>query len=140
LHVSFQEIQDAFEFVSAGGGNEHHAFLCKATGAIHYHSDLSDDFDPLPDDIEDGEKFIPIPDKRELDLGKPLALAFAREFLAEDFDEARWIFGKRGAYAQFKGLLECRGALDHWYAFEAEAEEKALRAWCAENSIEARDE
>jgi hypothetical protein len=31
----------------------------------------------LPDDI-DNEKYIAIPDKRELDLGKPLVLDFAR--------------------------------------------------------------
>ena len=35
----------------------------------------------LPDDIED-KKHISIPDKRELDLGKPLLLDFAREFLS----------------------------------------------------------
>jgi len=37
--------------------------------------------DALPDDIEGDKKYIAIPDKRELDLGKPLALDFAREFL-----------------------------------------------------------
>jgi hypothetical protein len=43
--------------------------------------------DSLPDDIDDNEKFLPIPDKRELDLGKPLGLNFARQFLPGDFDE-----------------------------------------------------
>ncbi|MCQ4189044.1 hypothetical protein [Methylocystis suflitae] len=140
LRVSFRDIQDAFEFVSAGGGDEHEAFLCKQTSKIYYHSELYDDLDQLPDDIGDSDKFLQIPDKRELDLGKPLALDFAREFLADDFDGVRRFFRKKGAYARFKELLERRGALDRWYAFEEKAVERALRTWCELNSIEVIDE
>jgi len=62
--------------------------------------------DELPDDVGDSEKYLQIPDKRELDLGKPLALDFARQFLPNDFDEVRQLFSKRGAYARFKDLLD----------------------------------
>jgi hypothetical protein len=140
LRVSFRDIQEAFEFVSVGGGDEYEAFLCKETGKIYYHSELDDDLDELPADIGDSDKFLQIPDKRELDLRKPLALDFAREFLADDFDDVRRFFGKKGAYARFKELLERRGALDQWYAFEAKAEEIALKTWCELNSIEVTDE
>jgi len=85
-------------------------------------------------------KFLPVPDKKELGLGKPLALAFTREFLPDDFDDVRQFFSRRGAYARFKGLLDQRGALAQWYAFEAKAEEQALREWCELNSIEVSDE
>ena len=95
--------------------------------------------DILPDDIDDNEKFLQIPDKREL-LGKPLALDFARQFLPDDFDEVRQFFSRKGAYARFKELLDRRGALDQWYDFEAKAEERALRMWCDLNSIEVSDE
>ena len=81
-----------------------------------------------------------VPDKKELDLGKPLALAFTREFLPGDFDDVRQFFSRRGAYARFKGLLDQRDALAQWYAFEAKAEEQALREWCELNSIEVSDE
>ena len=90
-------------------------------------------------DIDDGEKFLPIPDKRELDLG-PLALKFARQFLPGDFEEVRQFFSQRGAYARFKDLLARRNALDRWYDFETKAEERALRTWCDLNSIEVCDE
>jgi hypothetical protein len=56
-----------------------------------------DDLDELPDDIDDSEKYVQIPNKRELDLGKPLVLNFARQFLPDDFDEVRQIFSSRGA-------------------------------------------
>jgi hypothetical protein len=141
MRVSLKDIREAFEFVCAGGGEEHQAFLCKQSGKIYYHSELGDDdLDSLPDDIDDGDKFLPIPDKRELDLGKRLALDFARQFLPGDFDEVRQFFSRRGAYARFKELLARRNALDQWYDFEAKAEERALRTWCDLNSIEVSDE
>ena len=142
MPVSLNDLREAFEFVCAGGGGgggEHQAFLCKQSGKLYCHSELYDDLDILPDDIDDSEKFLPIPDKRELDLGKPLALDFARQFLPDDFDGVRQFFSGRGAYAKFKNLLDRRGMLDQWYAFEAEAEERALKLWCALNSIEVTD-
>ena len=139
MPVSFNDILEAFEFVSAGGMGEHQAFLCRQSGKVYWHSELCEDLEELPDDIDDSEKYVPIPDKRELDLGKPLVLDFARQFLSDDFDEVRQIFNKRGAYARFKDLLDRRGMLDQWYAFEAEAEESALKMWCELNSIEVSD-
>jgi hypothetical protein len=139
MPVSLNDLRDAFEFVCAGGGGEHQAFLCKQSGKLYCHSELCDDLDILPDDIDDSEKFLPIADRRELDLGKPLALDFARQFLPGDFDDVRQIFSRRGAYAKFKNLLDRRGMLDQWYAFEAEAEESALKMWCEFNSIEVSD-
>jgi hypothetical protein len=140
MRVSLKDIREAFEFVSAGGGDEHQAFLCKQSGKLYWHSELCDDLDKLPGDIDDNEKFLQIPDKKELDLGKPLALDFAREFLPGDIDDVRQFFSRRGAYARFKDLLHRRGSLDQWYDFEAKAEERALREWCDLNSIEVSDE
>jgi hypothetical protein len=139
MAVSLKDLREAFEFVSTGGGDEHQAFLCKQSGKLYWHSVLCDDLDKLPADIDDSEKFLQIPDKRELDLGKPLALDFTREFLPADFDEVRRFFSGRGAYARFKDLLHRRGSLDQWYDFEAKAEERALREWCELNSLEVSD-
>ena len=140
MYVSLKDLREAFEFVSAADAGEHQAFLCKQSGKLYCHSELCEDLDILPDDIDDSEKFLPIPDKKELDLGKPLALDFAREFLPDDFDDVRRFFSCRGAYARFKDLLHRRACLDQWYDFEAKAEERALRLWCELNSIEVGDE
>jgi len=102
MPVSLKDILEAYEFVRAGG-DEHQAFLCKQSGKVYWHSEHSDELDdPLPDDIGNSEKYLQISDKRELDLGKPLALDFARKFLPCDFDEVRQLFSRRGAYARFK--------------------------------------
>jgi hypothetical protein len=88
---------------------------------------------------KDGDKYIAIPGKRELDLGKPLVLDSARDILRKDFEEIRDIFGRRGAYQNFKALLARRGALDRCYEYEAKATEEALRQWCRCNEIELTD-
>ena len=135
MAVSFSDLQLAFEFVSSGGMGENEAYLDRRSGKIYWHSEVGDNDEELPDDIEE-EKYISIPDKRELDLGKPLVLDFAREFLPDDYDEVRHIFSRRGAYRQYKELLVQRGALERWYDFSNKSEEMALREWCAENGIE----
>jgi hypothetical protein len=139
MPTSFSDLQLAFEFVSAGGGGESQAFLDRQSGKIYWHSEITGDLeDELPDDLDD-EKYIEIPRRTELDLGKPLVLDFARQFLPDDYDEIRRIFSHRGAYGRFKDLLVRRGALDRWYDFSNKAEEAALREWCADNAIELGD-
>jgi hypothetical protein len=83
MAVSFSDLQLAFEFVSSRGVGENEAYLDRQSGKIYWHSEVGDNEEELPDDIDD-EKYISIPDRRELDLGKPLALDFAREFLVDE--------------------------------------------------------
>lgn len=138
MATDFQEILQAYEFVSSEA-SLNQAFLCRQTGKVLWHSEFSDvdEFsDELPDDVEDDEKYIAIPGKRELGLGKPMVLDFAREFLSEDFDEVRYMFSRRGAYKKFRALLIRRNVLERWYDFESKATESALREWCEFNSIE----
>jgi len=135
MAVSFSDLRLAFEFVSSGGMGENEAYLDRQSGKIYWHSEFGDNDEELPNDIDD-EKYISIPDKRELDLGKPLVLDFAREFLPVDYDEVRHIFRRTGAYGRYKDLLVRRGALERWYDFSNKSEEMALREWCAENGIE----
>jgi len=143
MPASFKDISEAFDFADMSGSfGETRAFLCRRTGKVYLHSEFPDFEelnDELPDDIEDDEKYLAIPDKRELGLGKPLVLDFARECLPDDFDEVRYIFDKSGSYRKFKALLERRNVRERWYEFEAKATEQALRDWCELNSITLTD-
>jgi hypothetical protein len=139
MAVKFTDISDAVEAVSSGHLGENSAWLCKQSGRIYWQFGDDDLAEELPEDIDDGEKYVQIPDKRELDLGKPLALAFADEFLPQDFNKVREIFSRRGAYARFNDLLDHRNMRQRWFDYRDKAEEEALRAWCAENSIEVVD-
>jgi hypothetical protein len=80
MPVSLSDLQLAFEFVSSGGMSVNEAYLDRQSGKIYWHSEFGDNDEELPDDIGD-DKYISIPDKRQLDLGKALVLDFAREVL-----------------------------------------------------------
>jgi hypothetical protein len=135
VSVDWTELLDAFEFVSAGEPYEHEAVLCRKTGKLFWLSDVEEDIEAWPDDADDEEKYLAIPHRKKLDLGKPLVFAFAEQFLPDELDEVRRIFHKRGAYARFKDLLHRKKALDRWYDFETKATEAALREWCEINGV-----
>jgi hypothetical protein len=134
VSVNLSDLELAFHYVSSGRPMEHEAYLSTETGAIYWHSDLTDD-EPLPDDIDEPGKYLSIPHKNDLGLGKPLALSFAREHLPKDYDEVISIFGRSGAYAKFKHLVEKRNMLDQWYSYETAEQQVAMRQWCEENGI-----
>ena len=126
MTVSLKDILEAFEFVSSDNTGEHHAFLCRQLGKVYWYFEYSDDeLSELPDDIDDRGKYVQIPDKKELDLGKPLVLEFVRQTQPSEMDKVQRIFSAKGAYARFKDLMDRNGALDQWYSFEAKAEEEA---------------
>jgi len=132
MPAKFTDVWEAFEMSGMG---EYEVYVCRQSGKIYIHSEFGDEIEEVPEDIENATKYVLVPDKRALDLGTPLVLAFAGEFLADDLDEVRRIFRNKGAYARFKDLLARRNALERWYAFQAEAEQRALRAWCEDNAI-----
>jgi hypothetical protein len=135
MDISFDDIENAFFFVSMDQQFVNNAYLCRETGELFYSSEMGDS-DELPEDIDDPEKYIAIPHKNELDLGKALVLEFTSRYLPEELDQVSSIFRRKGAYAGYKDLLERKGALEDWYQFEAERRESALREWCRENHIE----
>lgn len=133
--VKLDDLEEALLFTSAGDTFGNAAWVCRATGAVLWHSDDTDDFDPLPADIADAARYVALPDKHDLGLGKPLALAFARTHLPACDEQVREIFAHRGAYARFKDLLERHRSLDTWHQWETEQTRQALRAWCADYGL-----
>ena len=126
----------AFDFTSADAPVDHYAVIDPDSGAIHLWSEETTEDEGLPADIETSDRYLRVPDRRELDLGRDLALDFAAERLPGDYQTVVDFFRKRGAYGRFKDLLDSRGLLDQWHAFEERETESALREWCRENGIE----
>jgi hypothetical protein len=59
--------------------------------------------------------------------------------MADDFQDVRDAFSRKGAFARFKALVTQQGLMDQWYAYAAAADEAALRAWCEEEGLELSD-
>ncbi len=110
MEVKFNDIFEAFDLVSCSPMFEQQAFVNKETGKIYWHSDLVDDEEKLPADIDD-KKYLEIPHKKELGLGKGLVLDFAYEYLPEDASKINRIFRSKGAYSKFKTILERKDCL-----------------------------
>jgi len=137
--VAWEELLDAFTFVNSAQKGENLARLSIVSGQIHRHSEWTDLWDE-PSGGETGEKAadgptLDIPHKTDLGLGRDLVLWFAEEIIPERLDEVAEIFQKRGAYAKFRDILEEEGLTQHWYQFEKDAEQQALRDWCEKNGI-----
>ena len=89
----------------------------------------------MPEDLFENDRYIQVPEKRELGLGKPLAIEYAQINLPEELELVYSFFSSRGAYSNFKALLQNKNQLESWYAFELEALKKAILKWCADNEI-----
>jgi hypothetical protein len=134
MPIKFNDIFEAFSFVSMGEMYMNSATLCLETGQIYYISEFGDSVE-LPEDIDAPDKYIEIPHKNELNLGKPLVLEFAAIHIPDDFDKVRSFFHSRGAYLKFKNLLNAKGLLAKWYEFEEQEQVKALKDWCKDSGI-----
>jgi hypothetical protein len=133
MAIDYSNLEMAFEFVSSGYECEHLAYLDRLSGEIYYDSDESEDV--MPDDLFTNDKYVEIPSTKEFGLGKPLAIEFAQNYLSSDLDRVYTFFRSRGAYANFKALLEKRDLLETWYTFEQAALKKAILEWCDDNEI-----
>jgi hypothetical protein len=134
--VLFSDLLDAFEFANAGAPCESSAFINLDTGAIHYKSDMIELEEELPEDLETSDRYIALPYKNELDLGRELALSFVEQELPNEYERAVGFFRSKGAYGRFKNLLESRGVIEKWYAFDAQVTEARLSEWCQEHGIQ----
>jgi hypothetical protein len=134
--IPYEELISAFEFVSAAAPAEHNAYISLDTGQIHWVSELASMDEEVPEDLDTSDRYISVPHKNDLDLGRRLVLRFVEQEMPDAYSEVRAIFQRKGAYGRFKGLLESQGQLEKWYRFEADAHEKALREWCADNDIQ----
>ncbi len=133
--VSYDDLENAFFFVSMDMPGINEAILDKKTGEIYYRSEFSGE-DEFPEDYDYSDDYIEIPHKNDLDLGANLVFEFVSAYLPEELDKVTYFFKRRGAYGRYKELLEFRGLLDKWYEFEDERKKSTLLEWCKENDIE----
>lgn len=134
--VKFDDLDNALEFVNPMFENA--AYISRETGQIVW---VSPDLDPeesdVPpaDELEDGDKYIPVPEKRDLDLGTVLVFDFIEAELPQHDDEVRAMFRGRGAYRRFSEFLAKHDRVDQWHQFQNRRQRQALQAWCEDVGI-----
>jgi hypothetical protein len=138
IQVDLSELVTALEFASMRelGAD---AFIDLDTGKIYLTSEEIDDDDDVPENMAESERFLGVPGRRELDLGRDQLFDFVERHLPDDYDTVAGYFHKKGAFRRTKDLLAARGLLEAWHRFEEHADEEALREWCERRGIEVVD-
>lgn len=133
--VDIEDLTAAFEWVSSDGaaGIGAQAFVCRDTGKVIWIGDGIDE--APPEDIEDSQRYLPVPDARGFDMGKHLVFRFIAEYLPSADDEVSDMFRRRGAYSRLRQLLDRKGLWNQWNAYQAAAIERELRQWCEDNGF-----
>ena len=135
MTATFSDIEDAFDYVSSQSYGMNEAYVSLDTGKIFYISNLGDS-DDLPDDFEESDRYIDIPHKNDLDLGRRLVDEFIYTTAPQLAHDVSDIFQRRGAYGRFKSLLERHDLIEKWFKFENGCQVNAIKDWCRENKIE----
>ena len=137
MRHSFENIQNAFEFVSSVPVEENHAILNLHTGEILQKSGMLDE-EEFPEDVEESDDVVWIPHRDDLDLGKELVFDFVERYLPREKKavKAMFRFGSANALSKFLAHMERLGKLKDWRAFEKKETRNALLDWCDENEIE----
>ena len=129
--VSLDRLQNAMEWASSDF-LENEADICRQTGKIHWIAGdpgMIDEED-IPEDIHNSDRYLPVPNKPDLDSGNQLAFDFATRYLVQHYDDVRDMFRRQGAYRRFKDFLERKDMLEKWHAYSDEQAAKALGKWC----------
>lgn len=137
--VNLDKLLEAFEFASFSGGIDSSAYVDRETGNIYWVAEEMEEFEEVPDDIETSDRYLMLPNKRDLELGRNLAFSFAQECLPNEYENVVDCFRKKGAYSRFKDLLDRHDALTQWHEFETKKTEIALREWSEQNDIQLTD-
>jgi len=134
VKIKYADLEEAYVFVSAGPEYSHDALLDTQTGRMLFQSADSEELDEFPE-IIDRNRYISIPTKTDLHLGRPVAISFTEIYIPDAIAEVRRIFGRKGAFSKFKDLLVRAGMLEQWYKHEEQETERALREWCQAKGI-----
>jgi len=129
--VSLDQLQNAMEWASSDF-LDNEAYICLQTGKIYWIAGDPGmiDEEEVPEDVHNSDRYVCVPDKRDLYLGNQLAYDFASQHLPQQCDNVRDMFRRQGAYRRFKDFLERKDMLKKWYAYSDEQEAKALGEWC----------
>jgi len=134
--VNYNELRNAFEFVSSDSPSVQNAYISLDNGEIFWVSasvELEEEI--VPDDVTTSTRYLAVPHKNELQLGQKMALEFIDRALPDHYNTVASFFRKRGAYRRFKELLQAEGMLEPWFVYEANACDEELRIWCDDNNI-----
>jgi len=135
--VVLDDLLMAIETVASGEqcGTEILAYVCSQTGKVWTAGDEDYNEEPLPDDLGSNPQYLMAPDKRDLPLGRNVALDFVKAYMPHEVERVYGFFRRKGAYANYKNLLAEQDLLESWYEYEELQTMTCLQQWCEVNDL-----
>jgi hypothetical protein len=141
--ISLAELEDAVQYMAHFSGSV--ILLDLSTGNCVYDTKDTDTSQMLniPDPVTgetSRQRYIPVPDKYQLNIGRSLVLSFCREHFADDYHEIFHRFKHANAYKWWRIFLDKHGAIQIWQEYRNRRTKEALIKWCDEQQIEYFDD
>lgn len=132
--ISRDDLHLAVEHVTGGGVYGAEAYIDLQTGAVLLGGD--DMEPPLPRNVRTAKRYLPVPSRKELGLGRDDALAFAEQHAPQMLRLAEAMFNGPGAFQRFKALMHDAGLLPQWHAHQDARLWEALEEWVVEEGLQ----
>lgn len=132
--MSYDMIEDAFNYISDGQPGDRRAMVHRVTGKVFLAS-VEAGFDQIPADADNDPDYLIIPRRQDLDPGKGLVLEFFNNHAQSEVPQVQAIFTRPGAFRKVKDLMRRLHILDFWHLYEEQRIEELLRKWCLDNGL-----
>lgn len=132
--MSYDIIEDAFNYISNGQPGDRKALVHRATGKV-FLSSVEAGFDQAPPEAANDPDYLLIPSRQDLDPGKGLVLEFFNNHAQSKVPQVQAIFTRSGAFRNVKDLMRRLHLLDLWDLFEEQRIEEMLRKWCLDKGL-----
>lgn len=132
--MSYDTIEDAFNYISEGQPGERKAMVHRSTGKVFLAS-VEAGFDQVLPEFGSDSDYLLIPSRQDLDLGKGLILEFFNTHAQAEVPQVKAIFNRSGAFRNVKALMRSLHLLDLWHLYEEQRIEELLRKWCQDRGL-----
>ncbi|MBW2186400.1 MAG: hypothetical protein JRG71_08390 [Deltaproteobacteria bacterium] len=132
--MSYDTIEDAFNYISEGQPGDRRAMVHRGTGKVFLES-VKSEFDKIPPEFDNDTDYLLIPSRQDLDPGKGLILEFFNTHAQSEVPQVKAIFNRSGAFRNVKALMRSLQLLDFWHLYEEQRIDELLRKWCQDNGL-----
>lgn len=140
MTIRFQDLFNAFEFVSYVDIAENAVFVDIKTEKIHYFMKMMGNYQQHYIDQLDHRYCFRVPHNNELNLGKVLALQFCQEKKIQLQQHLLEISDEEKFHSELDRVLQALSMNDEWCNYKRAAQQNALKQWCQGKTIAISEE
>ena len=134
MKVNIKNIADELQSLN----DEDLLFYNKLTGETEWFGEETGNPNDLElDDIEEDENFVALPSKWDINEYEMMEDFMNVQENKEIQNQIFHAIKGRGAFRNFRAVVESNGLLEEWYKFKDSVYEQIVKNWCEKNGLEA---